>query len=228
MGNNYSISCIPKEERPREKLLKYGAGILTNSELLAIIIGVGSREDSALTLAQKVLYRNNKGVLNIAEAEAEDLKVFKGINDAKAAKIIAVAELSKRISSEKVDKTKITSPEGVVALLSEEMRHLKREVFKVVLLDVKNNILCVENISEGTISSAIVYPRDVFSRAIKSNCTSIILVHNHPSGESKPSIEDKSVTERLVKSGKILGIEIIDHIIIGDKEYYSFKEHGYI
>ena len=228
MEGNYAISSIPKDERPREKLLNHGASTLTNSELLAIILGVGSKKDSAITLSQKILYNNNKGLLNIVEASADTLKKFNGINDAKATKILAVAELSKRISREKVDKTKITSPQSISALLLEEMRYLKKEVFKVVLLDTKNNVIAINDVSVGCLDSTVVHPREVFLEAIKNSSAAIILVHNHPSGEVEPSNEDKNITNRIVECGKIIGIRVLDHIIIGDGNFLSFKEHGYI
>ena len=216
MEGNYAIS-IPKDERPREKLLKHGASTLTNSELLAIILGVGSKKDSAITLSQKILHSNNKGLLNIVEANAEALKKFNGINDAKASKILAVAELSK-----------ITSPQNIAALLLEEMRYLKKEVFKVVLLDTKNNVISINDVSIGCLDSTVVHPREVFVEAIKNSSAAIILVHNHPSGEVEPSNEDKNITNRIVECGKIIGIRVLDHIIIGDGNFLSFKEHGYI
>lgn len=228
MEKNYTISKIPKDERPREKLLKYGAEILTNSELLALIIGFGSKKDSAITLAQKIIYNNNKGLLNIVETDAELLKSYNGINDAKAAKILAVAELSKRISRERVNKIKIASPQTIAALLLEEMRYLKKEVFKIVLLDTKNNVISINNVSVGCLDSTIVHPREVFLDAIKNSSAAIILVHNHPSGEVEPSKDDINITNRIIECGKIIGIKVLDHIIIGDGNYLSFKEKGYI
>lgn len=228
MEKNYTISKIPKDERPREKLLKYGAEILTNSELLALIIGFGSKRDSAITLAQKIIYNNNKGLLNIIDTDAELLKSYNGINDAKAAKILAVAELSKRISRERVNKIKIASPQTIAALLLEEMRYLKKEVFKIVLLDTKNNIISINNVSVGCLDSTIVHPREVFLDAIKNSSAAIILVHNHPSGEVEPSKDDINITNRIIECGKIIGIKVLDHIIIGDGNYLSFKEKGYI
>lgn len=228
MEKNYTISRIPKDERPREKLLKFGAEILTNSELLALIIGFGSKKDSAITLAQKIIYNNDKGLLNIVDTDAEILKSFNGINDAKAAKILAVAELSKRISREKVSKIKIASPQTIAALLLEEMRYLKKEVFKIVLLDTKNNVISINNVSIGCLDSTVVHPREVFKDAIKSSSAAIILVHNHPSGEVEPSKDDINITNRIIECGKIIGIKVLDHVIIGDGNYLSFKEKGYI
>lgn len=228
MENNYAIRTIPIEERPREKLLTYGSSVLTNSELLAIILGVGSKKDSAITLSQKILSINDKGLLNIAEADIQSLKEFNGINDAKACKILAVAELSKRISRLKIEKTKITSPQSVSALLLEEMRYFKKEHFRVVLLDTKNNVICIKEISVGCLDSTVVHPREVFVEAIKNSSSALILVHNHPSGEVEPSKEDRHITNRIVECGAIIGIRVLDHIIIGDGIFLSFKEKGYM
>lgn len=228
-NNNYTIKNIPENERPREKLIKYGAHTLSNSELLAIILRVGSKKDTALTLAQKILNLNNKGLKNIAEANSEELKKFHGISDAKAAQILAVTELSKRISAlQAEERMKISSPQDISMLLMEEMRYLKKEYFKIVLLDTKNKIIKVVNISVGNLNSSIVHPREVFIEAIKRSSASMILVHNHPSGEVKPSKEDINITKRLTEAGNIIGIKILDHIIIGDGVYISFKEQGII
>lgn len=226
MHSNYTISKIPKDERPREKLINYGAEVLSNSELLALIIGVGSKEDSAITLSQKILSKDNKGLQNITDLSIEQLKTFKGINNAKAAKIVALSQLSKRISSYRVDKFKISSPESVASLLMEEMRNLKKEYFKIVLLDTKNKVINIKTISIGCLDSTVVHPREVFVEAIKHSCASIILVHNHPSGDCDPSKEDKNITNRMIECGNIIGIKVLDHIVIGDGLYFSFKEYG--
>lgn len=226
MQGNYTISKIPKDERPREKLINYGAEVLSNSELLALIIGVGSKEDSAITLSQKILSNDNKGLQNIMDLSIEQLKTFKGINNAKAAKIVALSQLSKRISRFRVDKSKISSPESVAFLLMEEMRVLKKEYFRIVLLDTKNKVINIKTISIGCLDSTVVHPREVFVEAIKQSCASIILVHNHPSGDCSPSKEDKNITKRMIECGNIIGIKVLDHIIIGDGLYFSFKEYG--
>lgn len=228
-NNNYTIKNIPENDRPREKLIKHGAKSLTNSELLAIILRVGSKRDTAITLAQKILNLNGRGLRNIADISVEELISFHGISNAKAAQVLAVKELSKRISSIKAeDKIKINSPQDVSTLLMEEMRWLKKEYFKIILLDVKNKIIEIVNVSVGSLNSSIVHPREVFIEAIKKSSASMILVHNHPSGEIEPSKEDINITNRLIETGKIIGIKILDHIIIGNGEYLSFKERGII
>jgi DNA repair protein RadC len=225
-NTNYTIKSIPADDRPQEKLLKYGANYLSNSELIAVILRTGNREENVVMLAQRILNEDGKGLRNIAEGTVEKFKLFKGINDVKAAQLVAVAELSKRISTLKIEKIKISSPSDAAVVLMEEMRYYKKEYFKIILLDTKNNIKKVSNISVGSLNSSIVHPREVFSEAVVNSASSIILVHNHPSGETEPSREDIALTNRLDECGKILGIRILDHIIIGDGVFYSFKEEG--
>ncbi len=227
-NNNYTIKSIPVDDRPQEKLLKYGANNLSNSELLAVILRTGSKEENVLKLSQKILSEDNKGLKNIAEGTIEKFKSFKGINNAKAAQLMALSELSKRISTLKIERIKITSPADAALVMMEEMRYYKKEYFKIILLDTKNNIKKISEISVGSLNSSIVHPREVFSEAVVNSASSIILVHNHPSGESDPSHEDIVLTNRLDECGKILGIKVLDHIIIGDGVFYSFKEEGLI
>ncbi|WP_326909383.1 RadC family protein [Sedimentibacter sp. MB31-C6] len=227
-NTNYTIKSIPAEDRPQEKLLKYGASVLTNSELIAVVLRTGSKKENVIMLAQRLLMEDGKGLRNISEGTLENFKKYKGINNVKAAKLLAVVELSKRISTLKIDKIKITSPNDAAIVMMEELRYCKKEYFKIIILDTKNNIIKVPQISEGSLNSSIVHPREVFIEAIKSSSSSIILVHNHPSGEVEPSHEDIVLTNRLVECGKIIGIKVIDHIIIGDGIFFSFKEDGLI
>ncbi len=227
-NNNYTIKSIPKDERPQEKLLKYGANSLSNSELIAIILRTGSKDENVIMLSQRILKEDGIGLRNIAEGTLEKFKSFKGISDAKASQLLALSELSKRISTLKTERIKISSPNDAAVVMMEEMRYYKKEYFKIILLDTKNNILKVSEISVGSLNSSIVHPREVFAEAIVNSSSSIILVHNHPSGEPEPSNEDIALTNRLAECGKIIGIKIIDHIIIGDGIFYSFKEEGLI
>jgi len=225
-NNNYTIKSIPADDRPQEKLLKYGANNLSNSELIAVILRTGSKDENVVMLAQRILNEDGRGLRNIADGTADKFKSFKGINDVKASQLMALAELSKRISTLKLEKIKISSPGDAAMFLMEEMRYYKKEYFKIILLDTKNNIKKISEISVGSLNSSIVHPREVFSEAVANSAASVILVHNHPSGESEPSREDISLTNRLNECGKILGIKILDHIIIGDGVFYSFKEEG--
>ncbi|WP_425446576.1 RadC family protein [Dethiothermospora halolimnae] len=222
---SYTIKDLPKDERPREKLLKFGVKSLSNAELLAIIIRTGNRSDTALELSHKLLTMDKRGLAFLTELSIEEITKIKGIGKCKASQIMATLEMSRRIASIKaIDKLKITSPSDVSNVLMEEMRYLKKEYFKVILLDTKNQIISIENISIGNLNSSIVHPREVFSVAIKRSSASIILTHNHPSGDPTPSGEDINVTNRIVASGNILGINVLDHIIIGDGNYVSLKE----
>ncbi|MFO7887806.1 MAG: DNA repair protein RadC [Eubacteriales bacterium] len=229
MKEKYTIMEIPKDERPREKLLKYGSKSLSNSELIGILLRVGSKKDTAITLGQKILRENEKGLLNLVNATPESLNKYHGISNAKAATLLAAVELGKRISTTKAEETfKITSPQDVAALVMEDMRYYKKEYFKIILLDTKNKVIDIITISIGSLNSSIVHPREVFLEAVKKSSASIVLLHNHPSGEVKPSREDINITQRLIKAGEIMGIKVLDHIIIGDGKYLSFKEENII
>ncbi|RKD33200.1 RadC family protein [Thermohalobacter berrensis] len=226
---NYTIKDLPEEERPREKLCKYGPKVLSNAELLAIIIRTGNKNDTAIELSQKLLSIDKRGLELFVDSSLEELTSVKGIGKCKAAQILAAVELGKRIScSSNKNRIKITSPLDVANLLMEEMKYLKKEFFKIIMLDVKNYIITIEDISIGSLSSSIVHPREVFKNAIKRSSSSIILIHNHPSGDPSPSKEDISITKRLVEGGKILGINVLDHIIIGNGKYISLKEKDII
>ncbi|NLJ58107.1 MAG: DNA repair protein RadC [Tissierellia bacterium] len=225
-NTNYTIKSIPEDDRPQEKLLKYGANTLSNSELIAVILRTGTKEENVVMLSQRILKEDGKGLRNIAEGTVEKFKSYKGISNVKAAKLMAVAEISKRMSTLKVDKVKISSPADAALVMMEEMRYYQKEYFKTILLDTKNNIKKVSQISVGSLNSSIVHPREVFHQAVANLCSSIILVHNHPSGEPEPSHEDIVLTNRLNECGKILGIRVLDHIIIGDGVFFSFKEEG--
>jgi len=225
------IKDLPPEIRPRERMQKYGAAALSDAELLALMIRTGTRTESALVLAQRVLKGDGgkAGLEFVAGASIEELSKIKGIGLAKAIQIKAAVELGRRIMSHfRTDDKVISSPDDVKKLLMEEMRFLDREHFKIVLLNVKNRVISVENISIGSLNSSIVHPREVFKPAIKRSSAAVILVHNHPSGDPTPSREDVEVTRRLVEAGKILGIDVLDHVIFGNTNYFSFREKGLI
>jgi len=227
-NTNYTIKSIPEDDRPQEKLLKHGANTLSNSELIAVILRTGTKEENVVMLSQRILKEDEKGLRNIAEGTIEKFKSFKGISDVKAAKLMAVAELSKRMSTLKIEKIKISSPNDAAIIMMEEMRYYQKEYFKIILLDTKNNVKKISEISIGSLNSSIVHPREVFHEAVANSASAVILVHNHPSGECEPSNEDIVLTNRLNECGKILGIRILDHIIIGDGVYFSFKDEGLI
>lgn len=223
------IKELPKDERPREKLSKYGVDSLSNSELLAILLRNGTREISVLELSNKLLALDQEGISFLASCTVEELSRIKGIGVAKACQIIAAIELGKRIATKpKKNRINITSPKEVAELFIEEMRYYKKEFFKVLLLNTKNEIIMIDDVSVGNLNSAIVHPREVFTNAIKKSASSIILIHNHPSGNPKPSKEDIEITKRLMDAGELMGIEVLDHLIIGDGIYLSFKEDAII
>lgn len=223
--DNYTIKELPESERPREKLVEYGAKELSNSELLAILIRTGSRESSALDLAHQLLRVIPDGIVSLGDSHVEEITKVKGLGECKAAQILAAVELGKRIVLENTkDRKKITSPLDVVDFFMADMSRLKKEHFKITMLDTKNNIIGIEEVSIGNLNSSIVHPREVFKQAIKRSSSAIILVHNHPSGDPSPSREDINITKRLVECGDLLGIRVLDHIIIGDKRHISLKE----
>ncbi|NMB35898.1 MAG: DNA repair protein RadC [Firmicutes bacterium] len=226
MEKKMTIKDLPLEERPREKMKEQGAGRLSNTELLAIILRTGYREETAIHLAEKVISRAG-GLRFLPDYTLEELQKIKGIGLAKAVQIKAALELGRRIAASFRPKTlSLSSPQEVAGFLMEEMRYYRKEYFKIILLDTKNQIISLEDISVGSLNSSIVHPREIFNVPIKKSAAAIILVHNHPSGDPHPSREDLDVTTRLVDAGKILGISVLDHIIVGEKSYFSFKEKG--
>lgn len=226
MANNFKIKDLPQNERPREKLLRYGPEVLSNSELLAIILRTGSKDENILHLCNRLIAEIG-GVDGLLTSSLHDFVKLKGIGSAKAAQLLALGEISKRFRAFKSgNEYKITSPRDAANYIMEEMRVLQKEHLKVIMLNTKNIIISVKDISIGSLNSSIVHPREVFKEAIKSSCASIIICHNHPSGDPTPSKEDINVTYRLKECGKLLGIDVIDHIIIGNGRYISLKEKG--
>ena len=224
----FTIKELPAEERPREKVLKKGSSYLSNAELLALIIRTGNRNRTVVELSQDLLNYFG-GLREILDLSCEELQEVKGIGIAKAAQIVAVIELAKRISSIKnYKKDLVSNPAQAAGLLASEMRFLKQEVLRVILLDVKNKVIAVPEISRGGLSSSIVHPREVFKEAIRRSSAAVILVHNHPSGDPKPSADDLNITKKLQKAGEIIGIKVVDHIIIAGDKFLSFKEKNLI
>jgi DNA repair protein RadC len=223
-----AINKWPLNERPREKLLNLGAEKLSNCELLAILLQTGQSSGestfSAVDLAQEILikYKDLKGLLNTIPSE---LMCLKGIGKAKASKLAAALELGKRSNAEKNGQNNsFKCSEDVASYYTPLLRDLKKEQFRVILLDIKNKIIREELISQGSLNSSIVHPREVINPAIRNSAASVIFIHNHPSGDPEPSIDDIEITKRLRKSFDIVGIKILDHIIIGYRSFYSFKQ----
>lgn len=216
---------LPISERPYEKLEMYGANSLSNAELLAIIIKTGTREESSVTIAQKILKLNKEPKDNLKflqNISINELTKIKGIGKIKAIQLKAVAELNKRMSRPISDnKVKITCPQDVANLLIDELKNEKREIVKVLILNTKNIVEKILDVSYGTANLAIVTPRDVLSEAVKMEAPKIILIHNHPSGDPMPSKADIEFTDRLIDASKLLGVELLDHIVIGHESYES-------
>ena len=224
------VRDLPKEERPREKLITYGASALSNAELLAVLLHTGTREHSVLHLAESVLGKyKERGMAAMAQMSVRDLADIHGIGPSKAATILAAVELGRRLLQKAAAKVQIVhGPEDAAHFAMPHLRYEQKEHFAVLLLNTKNHILGLRDISIGSLSASIVHPREVFSMAIRYAAASMILVHNHPSGDPNPSREDLAVTDRLVKAGRILDIPVLDHIILGDNRFLSLKEKGMI
>ncbi|MDP4093340.1 MAG: DNA repair protein RadC [Bacillota bacterium] len=230
MQERLRIKDLPLSERPYEKLEKFGPEMLSNAELLAIIIRTGSKNETSVSLSQRILSQDKEGegLAFLHNYSVEQLTEINGVGKVKAIQIKALMELSKRAASTSMldKKAVIKTPADVAALLMEEMKYYKKEVFKAVLLNTKNYVIRHINISIGSLNASVVHPREVFSEAVKAGCSCIVFAHNHPSGDPEPSIEDLETTARLVDAGNILGIKVLDHIIIGKNRFISFKEKG--
>lgn len=227
-SHNFTLRDVPNDERPRERMLQFGAHALSNAELLAILIRTGTYSESAVRLAQSLL-KNMGGLRELADATVEQLTRVKGIGPAKAVQLLAGIELGKRLARTKLDDTVIIrSPHDVALLMTEQLRYLQKEHFVCLFLNTKNHVIAQETLSIGSLNASIVHPREIFRAAIKRSSASIICVHNHPSGDPTPSPEDIDVTLRLMEAGQLLGIEVLDHIIIGDQNFTSLKEQGLI
>ncbi|MCT4688920.1 RadC family protein [Vallitalea sp.] len=221
------VKDLPLSERPYEKLEACGPGVLSDAELLAIIIRSGSKKERSIELAQRILGIKKQGIRGIYELSLEDLQKVSGIGRVKSIQIKAIAELSKRISKNNaVTKLKISSPGTIASIFMEELRYLKQEHLKIVFLDTKNQIISDKFLTVGTVNASLINPREVFIEALKHNAVHVILLHNHPSGDPTPSREDILITKRIINAGDIIGIKLLDHIIIGDGNYISLKEQG--
>lgn len=223
----FTIKDIPQNERPRERLYKYGAEVLTDDELLAIILRCGTSKENVLFLSKRIVsyFKTLDNLLNASKKELMDIN---GIKEAKAAQILAICELFKRVNLQSEKQTKISSPSDAASLVMNKMMHLKQEILKVLLLNKKNIIIGERDVFKGSLDSSIVHPREIFNLAIKNSAASIIICHNHPSGDSTPSKEDVNITLRIKECGNIIGIELLDHLIVGNNNYVSLKEKGII
>ena len=227
-GSSFTVRDLPRQERPRERLQKFGPEALSAQELLALIIGRGIPKKSVMNIAQELLARFGN-VKAIGQATIEELSQIKGIGLAKAAQIKASFELGRREELEpELKNFDIKDPESVVKAIRASIKDKAKEHFKLILLNPRNKIIGISTISIGTLNASLVHPREVFKDAITHSAASVVLAHNHPSGDPEPSDDDIKITKKLVESGKILGIEVLDHIIIGKNGFKSLANEGLI
>ncbi|MEG9296982.1 DNA repair protein RadC [Mangrovibacillus sp. Mu-81] len=226
--NKLMIRDFPQDERPRERLVQSGAASLSNQELLAILLRTGTKSESVLQLSNRLL-TSFDGLNLLKDASLEEITKTKGIGLAKAVQIMAAVELGRRIGNLAFDdRYSIRSPEDGANYVMNDMRFLAQEHFVCLYLNTKNQVLHKQTIFIGSLNASIVHPREVFKEAFRRSAASIICIHNHPSGDPTPSREDIEVTKRLVECGRIIGIDILDHLIIGEKKFISLKEKGYL
>lgn len=222
------IKDVFEADRPRERLIRQGAQSLSNQELLAIIMRTGTKEESVLALANRILFEFER-LHALKHATLEELMDIKGVGEAKAVQLLATIELSNRLAAkEHNDRHVIRSPEDAAKILIPEMSSLQQEHFVTLFLNTKNYVLHKQTIFIGSLNASIVHPREIFREAVKRSAACIICAHNHPSGSTTPSPEDIDVTARLKEAGDIIGIELVDHLIIGDHSFLSLKERGYL
>ncbi len=224
MKNSFTVHDLPLSERPRERLSKLGSEALSSQEILALILGRGIKGESVIVTAQKLLTKFGN-LKNLASASLEELTQIKGIGPAKASQIKATFELSKRLEDPSTEGQKITvkSPEDAIKASKSQLKGKRKEHFLVLCLDTRNHLIKTNTVSIGSLDCSIVHPREVFKDAISSCAASVIFLHNHPSGDPTPSEDDIKLTKRLVEAGEIIGIEVLDHIIICDRDHLSMK-----
>ena len=221
-----TIKDLPVEERPRERLKKYGSGSLANAELLAIILRTGVGGENVLNLATRLLVRFG-GLMGLARASVGELCQERGIGVAKSAQLKAAMELGRRLLiASPGDRPQVKSPADAANLLMMEMGMLEQEHMRLILLDSKNYVLDTPTMYVGSLNTSVIRVGELFREAIKQNCAAIIVVHNHPSGDPTPSPEDVTVTELISQAGQLLDIDVLDHLIIGQQRYVSLKERG--
>lgn len=222
------IKDFPQDERPRERFVLNGPQSLSNHELIAILLRTGTKDESVLQLANRLL-THFEGLRLLKDASLDEITAIKGIGSAKAVQLLAAVEIGRRISTLTYDdRYTIRSPEDGANYVMHDMRFLSQEHFVCLYLNTKNQVLHKQTIFIGSLNASIVHPREVFKEAFRRSAASIICIHNHPSGDPTPSREDIEVTKRLAESGKIIGIEVLDHLIIGENKFVSLKEKGYL
>ncbi|WP_342432465.1 DNA repair protein RadC [Neobacillus sp. FSL H8-0543] len=226
--NSLMIRDFPQDERPRERFITNGPESLSNHELIAILLRTGTKDESVLQLSNRLL-TSFEGLRLLKAASLEEMTSIKGIGQAKAIQVLAAVEVGRRIANlNDNDRYVIRSPEDGANFVMNDMRFLSQEHFVCLYLNTKNQVLHKKTIFIGSLNASIVHPREVFREALKRSAASIIAIHNHPSGDPAPSREDIEVTKRLVECGKMIGIDVLDHLIIGENKFVSLKEKGYL
>ena len=216
-------------ERPYEKCLQAGPQALSDAELVAVILKSGSRRLNAVELAQNIFQAGERGLLNLYDLSLEELQTFEGVGKVKAIRLKCAAELSRRIAqANRRDRVCLSDPESVASYFMERLRHEAAEQLLIAMFDIKCHLIGAAQIATGSAHSVFGSPRDIFMCALRQRATAIILLHNHPSGDPTPSRDDARLTQRVMECGKLLEIELSDHIIIGDNNYYSFRENKQI
>lgn len=231
MKNTNTIKNMYREERPYEKCERFGAENLTNVELLAILLRTGTRGENSIQLAEKILHPifSQEGILNIHQWSMEQLMQVKGIGKVKAIQILCLSELAKRLAKASAHSgLNFSTPASIAQYYMEDMRHCRQEIMKLLLLNTKVKLIGETDISKGTVNASLITPRELFVEALQKNAVSIILLHNHPSGDPTPSKEDVLLTRRVKDAGALIGIELLDHIVIGNNCFVSLKEKGFI
>ena len=225
MQKNMTVKELPDTERPYEKCLMYGADALTDAELISVIIRTGSRGERCVDLAHRILNAGPDGLLNLLQLDVKQLTKIHGIGNVKAVQLKCVGELAKRIAStRRRQQVVLQSPESIASYYMERMRHEAQEILVLAMFDSKSMLIGEKVISVGTSNAALISPREIYRTALQEQAVYIVILHNHPSGNPEPSREDVQVTRKIKQSGEILDILLMDHIIIGDNRYFSFRE----
>lgn len=218
------IKDLPEQNRPRERFIKYGPEALSDSELFAIILRTGSPNENVVDMSNRLI--KEYGLNNLFDCSLKELQKIKGIGPSKAMQLLAMAELGKRYSQSKNPVNKISCAQDVFDLVHERLKDKMQEHFYVLILNNKNNIVSEKLITKGILDASIIHPREIFKEAIRHSASKVILVHNHPSGDLTPSKEDLDITKKLEEAGQMVDIKVLDHIIIGNGNYWSYKNHS--
>ncbi|MBO5371802.1 MAG: DNA repair protein RadC [Lachnospiraceae bacterium] len=226
MNHHLTVKELPESEKPYEKCLRYGVEYLSDAELLAVIIRTGTMGKRSIDLAQEILSRKEKNLLNLYALSINELKEISGIGMVKAIQLKCLAEITKRITKATRQNISLASSASIAAYYMEELRHENREKLLLCMFDSKCALLGDAIISIGTVNASLISPREIFKEALTAQAVQIVLIHNHPSGIPMPSAQDKIVTRRIQECGELMGIQLSDHIIIGDNRYFSFKEEN--